>query len=232
MPITLGELARLVGGELRGDAAIALAGAATIDVAGPGHVTLADHPGRARALLASLASAVIASPDVDCGGKPSIVVPDVHAAFATAVRHFRPLRIVPRLGQSPQAFVSPTAKLGANVVPVGRNPMQLARQLAQLDRLSNGRVLLSLVPGVDQPGERAALGVGKIDRGDLRPASSAASAARPGFRPRRAHGLARPAGRSARAERRRSGADLAATPRGGRGAPPRHTGEPFRRARV
>ena len=50
-------------------------------------------------------------------------------------------------------------KLGANVVPIGRNPMLLAKELAQLDRLSDGRVLLSLVPGIDQPGEREALGV-------------------------------------------------------------------------
>jgi probable F420-dependent oxidoreductase len=50
-------------------------------------------------------------------------------------------------------------KLGANVVPMGRNPMLLAKELAQLDRLSEGRVLLSLVPGIDQPGERQALGV-------------------------------------------------------------------------
>jgi UDP-3-O-[3-hydroxymyristoyl] glucosamine N-acyltransferase len=84
-------------------------------VAQPGEVTLADHPDRARALVASLASAVIASPAVDCGGKPSIVVADVHSAFATAVRHFRPPRIAPRTGVSPQAIVSPTAKIGANV---------------------------------------------------------------------------------------------------------------------
>ena len=51
-------------------------------------------------------------------------------------------------------------KLGANVVPIGRNPMVLAKALAQLDRLSEGRLLLSFVPGVDQPGEAAALGVG------------------------------------------------------------------------
>jgi UDP-3-O-[3-hydroxymyristoyl] glucosamine N-acyltransferase len=115
MRTTLGELARLVGGELRGNAAIELTGAATTDVAGPGEVTLADHADRARGLLASLASAVIASPEVDCGGKPSIVVADVHAAFATAVRHFRPPRILPRIGKSEQAIVSLTAKLGANV---------------------------------------------------------------------------------------------------------------------
>ena len=46
-------------------------------------------------------------------------------------------------------------KLGANIVPIGRNPMLLARQLAQLDQLCGGRLLLAFVPGVDQPGERA-----------------------------------------------------------------------------
>lgn len=42
--------------------------------------------------------------------------------------------------------------------------MVLARQLAQLDRLSGGRLLISLVPGIDQPGERAALGLPTGDR--------------------------------------------------------------------
>lgn len=56
-------------------------------------------------------------------------------------------------------------KLGANLVPIGRNPMLVAKQLAQLDRLSNGRVLLSLVPGIDQPAEREALGLGDANRG-------------------------------------------------------------------
>ena len=50
-------------------------------------------------------------------------------------------------------------KLGANVVPLGRNPMLLARELAQLDQLSRGRLLLSFVPGLNQPGESEALGV-------------------------------------------------------------------------
>jgi UDP-3-O-[3-hydroxymyristoyl] glucosamine N-acyltransferase len=115
MRTTLGELARLVGGDLRGDATIELTGAATTDVAGPGQITLADHPDRARGLVASLASAVIASPEVDCCGKAAIVIADVHTAFATAVRHFRPLRISPRIGTSPQAIISPNAKLAANV---------------------------------------------------------------------------------------------------------------------
>lgn len=56
-------------------------------------------------------------------------------------------------------------KLGMNVVPLGRNPLWLAKQLAQLDRLSRGRLLLSFVPGVGLPAERAALGYESADRG-------------------------------------------------------------------
>lgn len=56
-------------------------------------------------------------------------------------------------------------KLGMNVVPLGRNPLWLAKQLAQLDRLSGGRLLLQFVPGLGQPIERAALGYATSDRG-------------------------------------------------------------------
>lgn len=56
-------------------------------------------------------------------------------------------------------------KLGANIVPLGRNPLWLAKQLAQLDRLSHGRLLLSFVPGLGDPAERAALGYATGHRG-------------------------------------------------------------------
>lgn len=56
-------------------------------------------------------------------------------------------------------------KLGANLVPLGRHPLLLARQLAQLDRLSGGRLLLSFVPGLGAPAERAALGHASGNRG-------------------------------------------------------------------
>lgn len=56
-------------------------------------------------------------------------------------------------------------KLGANIVPLGRNPLWLAKQLAQLDRLSNGRLLLSFVPGLGTAPERLALGYERGDRG-------------------------------------------------------------------
>ena len=56
-------------------------------------------------------------------------------------------------------------KLGANLVPLGRHPLWLAKQLAQLDRLSQGRLLLSFVPGLGQSEERAALGYPTGNRG-------------------------------------------------------------------
>ena len=56
-------------------------------------------------------------------------------------------------------------KLGMNVVPLGRNPYWLAKQLAQVDALSRGRLLLSFVPGLGQPAERVALGHETGDRG-------------------------------------------------------------------
>ncbi len=76
-------------------------------------------------------------------------------------------QIDPLVGLAFAAGRTRRLKLGANLVPIGRNPMLLAKELAQLDRLSNGRVLLSLVPGLDQPGEREALGIGDSNRGRI-----------------------------------------------------------------
>lgn len=55
--------------------------------------------------------------------------------------------------------------LGANVVPLGRNPFLLAKGLAQVDRMSRGRLLLSFVTGIGERAERAALGLGDAERG-------------------------------------------------------------------
>lgn len=71
----------------------------------------------------------------------------------------------PLVSLASAASVTSKLKLGTNLVPLGRNPMILARQLAQLDQLTDGRLLLTLVPGVAQPGEREALGYPTGDRG-------------------------------------------------------------------
>jgi probable F420-dependent oxidoreductase len=71
----------------------------------------------------------------------------------------------PLLGLALIAGRTRRLRLGANVVPLGRNPFLLAKELAQLDRLCDGRLLLSFVPGLDHPGEREVLGVEGGDRG-------------------------------------------------------------------
>jgi probable F420-dependent oxidoreductase len=74
----------------------------------------------------------------------------------------------PIVGLSFAAAATSSLKLGANLVPLGRNPLTLAKSLAQIDQLSSGRLLLSFVVGLDQPGERQALGVGAgVNRGRL-----------------------------------------------------------------
>jgi len=73
----------------------------------------------------------------------------------------------PIVGLSFAAAATSTLKVGANVVPLGRNPLTLAKSLAQIDQLSQGRLLLSFVVGLDQPGERQALGTVGSNRGRL-----------------------------------------------------------------
>jgi Luciferase-like monooxygenase len=73
----------------------------------------------------------------------------------------------PLLGIALLAGRTTRLRLGANVVPLGRNPFVLAKQLAQLDQVSDGRLLLAFVTGVNQLGEREALGIAGATRGDL-----------------------------------------------------------------
>jgi probable F420-dependent oxidoreductase len=73
----------------------------------------------------------------------------------------------PLLGLALAAGRTRRLRLGANVVPLGRNPFLLAKELAQLDGLSGGRLLLSFVTGLGQPGESEMLGLDGAGRGEV-----------------------------------------------------------------
>jgi len=115
MQATLAELASLVGGELDGDGRLPICGAATVQAAGPGEITLVDGNEKFHRLARCHASAVLAPRRVATGELPTIRVEDVHGAFAKIVIFFRPQRDSRHVGVSPWAFVSPTARLGRNV---------------------------------------------------------------------------------------------------------------------
>jgi len=59
----------------------------------------------------------------------------------------------------------PKLKIGTTFLIPGRNVLRLARQLAALDFVSGGRLLLVGVPGLPQGAEAAAIGVDRKDRG-------------------------------------------------------------------
>lgn len=57
--------------------------------------------------------------------------------------------VEPTLGVAFAAAVTERIHLGVNFIPFGMTPYLAAHRLAQLDRLSGGRLLVTLVPGID-----------------------------------------------------------------------------------
>lgn len=71
----------------------------------------------------------------------------------------------PVAGLAWAAARSPRLKLGTTMLLPGRNVVRLAKQLASLDVLSHGRLLVTLVPGLTHAPERDAIGVEPKRRG-------------------------------------------------------------------
>ncbi len=73
--------------------------------------------------------------------------------------------IDPAVGLAWAAASNPRLKVGTTMLLPGRNVLRLAKQLASLDALSRGRLLVTLVPGLTYPPEREAIGVEPKRRG-------------------------------------------------------------------
>src|ERR1700730_3638974 len=61
--------------------------------------------------------------------------------------------------------VTKKLKLGTTMTVTGRNPIRMAKELATIDRFTNGRLLLVFVPGLTDRFEDQALGVPVAERG-------------------------------------------------------------------
>jgi len=71
----------------------------------------------------------------------------------------------PLAGLTYAAGVTRKLKLGTTMLVPGRNPVRLAKELATIDRLSKGRLLLVFVPGLTEGAESQAIGVPVKERG-------------------------------------------------------------------
>ena len=71
----------------------------------------------------------------------------------------------PVVGLAWAAASNPRLKVGTTMLLPGRHIIRLAKQLASLDALSNGRLLVTLVPGLTYAPERDAVGLEPKSRG-------------------------------------------------------------------
>src|SRR5215207_3487733 len=71
----------------------------------------------------------------------------------------------PLAGLTFAAGITRKLKLGTTMLLPGRNPVRLAKELATIDRLSKGRLLLVFVPGLTEGAESQAIGVPVKERG-------------------------------------------------------------------
>ena len=116
MVVSLCDVARMVDGQLQGDGSIPITGADIIRDAQPGDVTFADSERLLGRLSACRASAVITPPGVQPDGLPFVTVANVQEAFTRVVAYFRPPQQDHRVGVAASAVISPTARLGRDVV--------------------------------------------------------------------------------------------------------------------
>ena len=73
----------------------------------------------------------------------------------------------PLVGLAWAAGRNPSLKIGTTMLLPGRNLVRLAKQVGSLDTLSEGRFLLTFVPGIARGAERDAVGVDLAGRGEV-----------------------------------------------------------------
>jgi UDP-3-O-[3-hydroxymyristoyl] glucosamine N-acyltransferase len=100
----LGELARRLGGEVRGDPGLAIRGVRTLERAGPHDLSFVTRAGVAGEARASRAAALLVPPGLDLPERALVVVDDPSLALARAIELFHP-RAAPPPGIHPTAVV-------------------------------------------------------------------------------------------------------------------------------
>ncbi len=113
MPFTAAEIARLLGGEVAGDAALVIQGFAPADRAQPGDLTFAENQSYFARAEQSAASAIIVDGPFDSARKTLIRVPNARIAFAKTLPLFFPEPVFAP-GIHPTAIVRESAQVDAS----------------------------------------------------------------------------------------------------------------------
>jgi UDP-3-O-[3-hydroxymyristoyl] glucosamine N-acyltransferase len=141
--LTLGEYAARVGGEVRGDATLQIAGISSIDDVDAQSLTFATDERYLRAALASRAAAVLTEPAladrIGTARKPLLLVPSARAALAAVLAMLEPARpagpfrhesavVDPSAVVGPDVFIGPLVVVGAGA-DIGAGCVLLAGSL-------------------------------------------------------------------------------------------------------
>ena len=110
----LKELAEWVDGTVVGDGEIEISGAAAIEEAGAGQIAFISNPKYLPHLSKTNASAVIVPKEMTQADKPLLCVTNPQLAFAKVLTLFSHKPYQPK-GVDPNAWISPTARLGKDV---------------------------------------------------------------------------------------------------------------------
>ena len=110
---TLKEIAQHVGGRVIGDESIVIESASTLDSAGPGQITFLSNPKYAPNVKTTNAAAILVAQEVETNAC-QIITEDPYYAFMQTVVLLHGHRQHPKVGVSPKASVTESAKVGDN----------------------------------------------------------------------------------------------------------------------
>lgn len=115
MKKSLGEIARLVGGEVVGDSDVVISGARGITEACPGDITFLANARYIPLIDETKAGAIIVPLHIQTVSKPAIRVKDPSSAFAQVIKLMHPVVLHRPKGIHKSAVISKKAKLGKGV---------------------------------------------------------------------------------------------------------------------
>jgi len=111
---TLGQLADIVGGKVRGDAAVVIQGVADVSEAGPQDATWVNREKYAEKLTSSRAGAVLVPADFAATPMPAILCVKIERSVAKLLGAFALPVSRPDPGIHPSAVIHSSARIGAN----------------------------------------------------------------------------------------------------------------------